>query len=174
MTPERIDEKVRQSRDKNEYRRWLAVRLSLKRRLPHHEIADILAVSLTAVDQWLGAYNREGEAALRPKTENCGRKPFLKAEEEREILEEFTTKAENGELVTAGQIRAELARRLGRPVSAAYPYRVLERGGWRKIKPRPVHPKANKEAQQELKKTSKPTYWKPPEPSTKIIKGQSE
>jgi Winged helix-turn helix len=32
-------------------------------------------------------------------------------------------------------------------------YRLLNRHGWRKLVPRPVHPKANKEEQEQFKKT---------------------
>jgi hypothetical protein len=39
--------------------------------------------------------------------------------------------------------------------------RLLKRHGWRKPMPRPVHPKAKAEAQEEFKKTLRPA-WKPP------------
>jgi hypothetical protein len=39
--------------------------------------------------------------------------------------------------------------------------RLLKRHGWRKPVPRPIHPKAQAEAQQEFKKTLRPA-WKPP------------
>ena len=44
---------------------------------------------------------------------------LLEPEKEREILEEFKAKAENGELVTAAQIRAELIERLGKKYTLA-------------------------------------------------------
>ena len=173
LTGDEIKEKLRAAKGKGQYRRWLAVNLSLRKRLSHHEIAEILGVSVQAVHQWLGAYNREGEKALLPKAENRGRKPFLDSEKEAEIIKEFNDIALKGELVTVDKISSKISKIVGKKVSVGYPYKVLERQRWRKIKPRPTHPKADEKAREDLKKTSLPASWKPPKRFTKTTKDGS-
>jgi Winged helix-turn helix len=41
----------------------------------------------------------------------------------------------------------------GTRVAESTIYRLLDRHGWRKLMPRPKHPKASPEAQEQLKKT---------------------
>src|SRR3982751_3398415 len=43
---------------------------------------------------------------------------------------------------------------LGRPVHPSVVYRALPRPGWRKVIPRPRHPKANEEAREAFKKVT--------------------
>jgi hypothetical protein len=63
-------------------------------------------------------------------------------EEEEKMLNEFKEKAKSGELVTAKEIQKEYEKRIGHEIrSHGQIYKVLKRHGWRKLKPRPEHPK---------------------------------
>jgi hypothetical protein len=57
-----------------------------------------------------------------------------------------------GQILTAPQLRAELEKLTERRVSLAYVYRLLHRHGWRKLMPRPRHPQATTEAQEQFKR----------------------
>jgi transposase len=92
-------------------------------------------------------------------------------EEEEALLSEISEKAMQGLVVIAHPIREYVERKLGRAVSKDYAYDLLHRHGWRKVSPRPEHPKVNKEEQEEFKKNSL-SSWRPPlKASRKKIRG---
>lgn len=70
-------------------------------------------------------------------------------------IKPFFEKAEKGQITTASKIKEALEERIGHAVAESTVYRLLNRHGWRKIAPRPAHPKTNKEEQETFKKTSK-------------------
>ena len=72
-------------------------------------------------------------------------------QEERELLMPFFERAKNGELTTIAQIKQEFEKRVGHKVHETTIYRLLKRHEWRKLVPRPFHPKANKEEQRFFK-----------------------
>jgi transposase len=51
--------------------------------------------------------------------------------------------------------------------------RLLRRHGWRKPMPRPVHPKASPEAQEQFKKTSQPQLRRPSRPARQMTSDPS-
>ena len=51
------------------------------------------------------------------------------------------------------RVKAAYEQILGRKVPKSTVYRMLARHGWRKVMPRPRHPKADASAQAEFKKT---------------------
>ena len=67
-------------------------------------------------------------------------------------MESFEESAEQGALLVANEIKEALEKRLGHKVHKTTVYRMLHRNGWRKIVPRPKHPKCNKEAGEAFKK----------------------
>ena len=52
------------------------------------------------------------------------------------------------------RVKAAYEQVLGRKVPKSTIYRMLARHGWRKVAPRPRHPKSEASAQAELKKTA--------------------
>jgi transposase len=63
-------------------------------------------------------------------------------EEELEILDSFAEKAHLGQITSVQEIKAAFDSKLGRETSGGYIYMLLTRHGWRRVKPRPKHPKA--------------------------------
>jgi len=78
----------------------------------------------------------------------------LSAEQECELLAPFTAKAQTGGLLHVSEIKQALEQQVGITVAASTVYRMLDRHGWRKVVPRPRHPKADMQAQSAFKKTS--------------------
>ena len=70
----------------------------------------------------------------------------MTAEEEAELLDAFASEAERGRVLVIDDIKAALKSRLGRQVHKTTVYRMLHRHDWRKICPRPSHPKQNPKA----------------------------
>ena len=52
------------------------------------------------------------------------------------------------------EIRAAYERAVGHPVPKSTVYRMLARQGWRKLAPRPRHPRSDIQAQEAWKKNS--------------------
>ena len=56
-------------------------------------------------------------------------------------------------MLIVSSIHRDYEQEIGHKVPPSTIYRMLERHGWRKIVPRPSHPKADPESQASFKKT---------------------
>jgi hypothetical protein len=89
---------------------------------------------------------------------------LVDVEQEQHFLAPFLTRAQTGELVTVAELHRAFETHVGHEVDDSMIYRLLHRHGWRKLVPRPRHPKAQEEAQESFKKTvraKQPTEWRP-------------
>ena len=85
---------------------------------------------------------REGVESLIGERRGQSRgKAHLSLKEEKAFLEEFKKKAESGELVTIRELYASHCARVNKNLNRTVTYRLLRRHRWRKITPRPEHPK---------------------------------
>ncbi len=117
------------------------------------EIALHTGVSATTVHRVISTYNRLGPAALETPGKGGRRHEYLTREEERQFLAAFFARAEAGEIATTAEIWRAFETRIGHAVDDSTIYRLLNRHGWRKLMPRPRHPKADPQAQAQFKKT---------------------
>jgi transposase len=145
---------VREAPDKGAYQRRLAVWLTGVCRLPAHRVAESLCVSKQAVWLWIAQYNQQGPEGLQRRGRGGRRWAWLSWEEEERFLEKRQQAAGRGQILTAPQLRAELEKFTAHRVSLAYVYRLLHRHGWRKLGPRPRHPRAQPAVQERFKKNS--------------------
>jgi len=118
----------------------------------NEEIAVRTGYNVRYITTLMGQYKNQGlEEFIRIKQTSHRRN--LSEKEETEVLERFEQAAEAGQELTVSEIQKRLEKALGRPASHDYAYRVLHRHGWRKVMPRPKHPKAaTKEEQDSSKK----------------------
>jgi transposase len=133
--------------------RWLIIYNALVDPRPAAEIATHCGVSKDMVHQVISRYNRCGVAAVETAGKGGRHHEYLSLEHEQEFLAPFFARAERGEIATAAEIKQAFERRVGHEVEESTIYRLLNRHGWRKLAPRPRHPKSNKEAQEQVKKT---------------------
>lgn len=99
----------------------------------------------------IGQYRKQGlEEFIRMKQTSHHRN--LSEEQESIVLQQFEQEAEAGHELTVTEIRKGLEEVLGRETTPDYVYRVLHRHGWRKIMPRPRHPKAATQEEQDSSK----------------------
>ena len=117
------------------------------------EIARHCGVSKATVHDVISTYNRLGVAAVETAGKGGRRHQYLTREEEEQFLAPFFARAEEGELTTTAEIWRAFESRVGHHVDDSTIYRLLNRHGWRKLMPRPRHPKADPQAQEQLKKT---------------------
>jgi transposase len=135
---------------------WLRAALGLKAT----EIAKAVGWRADWVRRVQARYRREGEEALRDQPKGGRRHCHLTAVEEEAVLASFVQQAEQGQVAIAGPVRQAYETQLGRPVHHSVIYRALHRQGWRKIQPRPRHPKADLAVQEEFKKSSRFSFRK--------------
>jgi len=118
-------------------------------------IGEALGYSASYITELVGKYKKEGMEAIiiDKRTSNNRRMSFV---EERKFLEQFEEIAEAGQLVTIDGILKKFEELTEKESSTTTIYNLLKRHGWRKLKPRPRHPKgASEEEQESSKKNSK-------------------
>ena len=133
--------------------RWLIIYNALVEPRKAEEIARHCGVSKATVHDVISTYNRLGVAAVETAGKGGRRHQYLTLEEEEQFLAPFFARAEEGLLTTTAEIWRALESRVGHKVDDSTMYRLLNRHGWRKLMPRPRHPKADPQAQEQFKKT---------------------
>ena len=136
----------------SEFRRFLCLWMRAEQELPtaviagatgFHE-ATVRIVQRDFIDRGIDAIIGGGRGGRRHQ--------LMEPDEEAAFLKGFLKAAGDASLLTVVAIKAALEKRLGRRVHHSTVYRMLERNGWRKVVPRPKHPKQSKEAAEAFKK----------------------
>ena len=118
------------------------------------EIARTMGVSLSTVNRAHMAYDHGGLKALKPKP-NGGRKhENMTLAEEKALLTRFARAAGAGEMLNIHDLKAAYEKAIGHATSDSTVYNLLHRHGWRKLMPRPHHPKRDLAAQNAFKKAA--------------------
>jgi transposase len=128
---------------------WLRASLGLTA----DQVATAIGWHPNSVRKLQARYLKEGEAAL--KRAGRGGRYFqnLTIEEERQLLQEFLVQSEAGGILEVSRVKTAYEQALGRQVPKSTVYRMLARHGWRKVLPRPRHPKSDAATQAAFKKT---------------------
>jgi transposase len=150
---EKLAMELKRAQTKGEFQRvqclWLRASLGLS--------ADQVAIALGwhpgSVRKLQARYFREGEVVLRDKGRGGRYNQNLTLEAERQLLQKFLAQSEKGGILEVSRVKAAYEQVLGRKVPKSTIYRMLARHGWRKVVPRPRHPKSDASAQTEFKKT---------------------
>src|SRR3954451_17784655 len=153
---ERLAALLQEARSKAEDQRIQCVWLRAALSLPAAQMATALGWQVGSVRQVHSDYLRQGEAVLRSKPSGGRHRQNLTLAQEKELLLPFLEQAAVGGVLVAAPVQAAYETALGRPVHHSVVYRALHRHGWRKIMPRPKHPKASEEAQETFKKAAHP------------------
>ena len=146
-----------ESKEKNKKRsRKYKVIIYKYEKKKNKEIAEMVELSVYRISQILREFKEQGiEKFTEQKYKGNHRN--LTVEEEEEMLEEFKEAAEKGELVTVNAIKEKFDKEIGRDTGRGYIYYVLARHDWRKVKPRPKHPK--KASDEEIDASKKLTLY---------------
>jgi transposase len=135
-----------------ELKRFLCVWLRAEQGLPATEIARAVGFHDVTVRDVQKEFIAKGVRAFGCGGRGGRRRQLMTLEEEAEFLKGFLESAADASLLTARAMKSALEERLGRPVHESTVYRILKRHGWRKLVPRPMHPKQDKEALEAFKK----------------------
>jgi len=157
LTIEQVKEKMKEAKDPKQLQRWQIVYTALLEPRRAEEIATSIGISKSLVHKVISRYNREGIQSIEVKSSGGRYHEYLTKEPEGHFLLPFFKQAEQGEFVTVKTIHLAYEERIGHCVHVTTIYRLLRRHGWRKVQPRPRHPKADIAAQEAFKKN-----WHPP------------
>src|SRR4030081_3935828 len=115
-------------------------------------IAEAMGVSLSTVNRAHMAYDGGGLQALKSKPSGGRKRENMTLAEERVLLARFAKAAGAGEMLNIHDLKAAYERAIGHATSNSTLYNLLARHGWRKLMPRPFHPKRDIAAQNAFKK----------------------
>ena len=117
-------------------------------------IAEALGVSLSTVNRAHMDYDHGDIKALKPKPSGGRQRQNMTLAEEKALLARFAKAAGAGEMLNIHDLKRAYEQAIGHQTSNSTVYNLLHRHGWRKLMPRPFHPKRDVEAQNAFKKTA--------------------
>jgi transposase len=153
-TVARLAERLKRADSHSEYQRVQCVLIRATLGSSAAEIARLLGWSTTTVHVLHSRWSKEGDAVFDVRGRGGRRHQHLTLEQEAALLAPFVERADAGGMLTVAEIHRAYQKRSGKAVAPSTIYRLLERHGWRKVVPRPRHPKANVAAQAAFKKTA--------------------
>ena len=118
------------------------------------QIAELLGWSTATVHVLHSRWSKEGDAIFDLRRRGGRHNQHLSPEQEQQLLAPFVERAKAGGMLTVAEIQQAYQEQLGKEVAPSTVYRLLDRHGWRKVVPRPKHPKADVAAQAAFKKTA--------------------
>lgn len=149
------EQAVRQAQDGRALREAQAVLLPALHGLSLEDTGRLIGRSRATVVRLRSRFKRGVEQPEEPAGQWGGRRrQNMTPEEEAAFLAPFFEQAKTGGILVVAPIKAAYEEALGRKVPDSTVYRLLARHGWRKIAPRPRHPKGDPQAQQAWKKNS--------------------
>ena len=152
-TVSRLPLEMKRAKSKAEFQRLQCVWLRASLGLSSKQVATALGWHPCSVRRVQSHYLKEGEVSLKGAGRGGRRRQNLTLQQEGELLQEFLASSGKGGILEVSRIKAAYENLLERKVPHSTVYRMLARHGWRKIAPRPRHPKADASAQAEFKKT---------------------
>lgn len=153
LSLDEVKQKIRTASSFWHRQKWSVVYNALVDPRPASEIAQHTGVSLGTVHRVISKYNLKGTIALETPGKGGRRNCYLTFEEEKEFLATFFQKAAKGKIPTVKEIKLAFEKRIGQSVNKTTIYRLLDRHQWRKIVPRPCHPKGYPSEREAFKKT---------------------
>jgi transposase len=151
---ERLAERLKRAQSHSEYQRIQCVLIRATLGSTAAQIAQLLGWSVATVHVMHSRWAKEGEAIFDVRRRGGRHHQHLTLEQEQELLAPFVQRAHDGGMLTVAEIEQAYRECSGKDVARSTIYRLLERHGWRKVAPRPRHPKADSAAQVAFKKTA--------------------
>jgi transposase len=139
---------------KGDQKRRERIRMMLLREsgMTQPAIAQAMGVSLSTVNRAHMSYDGGGVKALQSKPCGGRKRENMTVADEKALLARFAKAAGAGELLNIQDLKAAYEKAIGHETSNSTVYNLLGRHGWRKLMPRPFHPKRDISAQNSFKK----------------------
>lgn len=156
-----IKASLKSSKNTVEFKRWQCLyMISTMDKVSADYLSDVLCLSKPTIYSIVQKFNKQGKISVKPKLKGGRKRSLLSWEQEVEVMNSLTEEAKQGKLITANAIRKSIEEKVGKKVSDDFLWDLFHRHGWKKKKPRPVHPKSNKQLQDDFKKNSR-MIWTP-------------
>ncbi len=149
-----LADRLKLARSHGEYQRIQCVLIRVTLGSKASEIAQLLGWSTATEHVIHSRYAKEGDALFDLTGRGGRHHQHMSVKQEVQLLAPFTEKAKAGGLLHVSEIKRALEKQVGGAVAASTVYRMLDRHDWRKVVPRPRHPKADMQAQDAFKKTA--------------------
>lgn len=149
----RLAERLKRANSHSEYQRIQCVLIRATLGSTAAQIAQLLGWSTATVHVIHSRWANEGDAIFELHGRGGRHHQHLSAQQEAEVLAPFLAKAEAGGMLKVAEIQQAYEHKIGKGVAPSTVYRLLDRHCWRKVVPRPRHPKADVAAQTAFKKT---------------------
>jgi transposase len=152
----RLAERLKRAQSHSEYQRIQCVLIRATLGSSAAQIAQLLGWSTATVHVLHSRWAKQGDAIFDLRGRGGRRHQHLSAEQEAQLLAPFVARAEAGGMLKVAEIQQAYEQHAGVAVAPSTIYRLLDRHGWRKVVPRPRHPKADVAAQAAFKRTPPP------------------
>ena len=153
-TVARLADRLKRADTQAQYQRIQCVLIRATLGSSAAQIAQLLGWSTATVHVLHSRWASEGDAVFGVRGRGGRHRQHLSPDEEAALLAPFVERADAGGMLTVAEIARAYQKRSGKAVAPSTIYRMLERHGWRKVVPRPRHPKADVAAQAAFKKTA--------------------
>jgi transposase len=149
-----LEKQLKQAKTTREYKYAQVLYLRGRHQQTGEEIARATQYSMDNVNKILKGYFTKGLKLFKDMGKPTSRRRYnLTAKEEQIFIEQYLQEAKAGRLIEVSRIKKAYEQRIGRKTSKSVVYSILHRHNWRKIVPRPRHPKHNVEKAAAFKKT---------------------
>jgi len=146
---------LKKTKTKADFQRVQCLWLRAEFAMSSDQVGIAIGYSPATVKKLWSEYFSKGEKALIGLGRGGRRRANLSIEAEKKLLAGFFEKAERGGVLIVAEIKETYEKTIGHPVPKSTVYRMLARHGWRKIAPRPRHPKFDPQKMEEFKKNSR-------------------
>lgn len=141
------------TKDLQEYKRLQCIYFRAKNDYSAKEIADLTGYSEQTVRDIHSLFLKGGFKALKIKEKGGRYNTVLTEKEEKELIDQFEKESQKGGIVEVSKIHEAIKEKAGKNIAKSTTYRILDRHNWRKITPRPSHPKSSIKDADRFKKT---------------------
>jgi hypothetical protein len=145
-----VETALKEVKSKDGYQRAQAVWLRMRFDYPAAKIADILGMNVGSIWKIHSRFFKYGAGIFQNSPKGGRLHENLSEKEEGTFLSPFVKAAGKSGILVITQLKKAYEGKLGRKVPKSTIYRILERNGWRKTA---HHPKADRKAQEDFKKT---------------------
>lgn len=118
------------------------------------EIADMVGYNVSYVRQVQANFWKYGDLSFNLKKRGGRNNSIFQIEEEKELIDKFEKESKQGGIIEVSKIHKVLEEKAKKKIAQSTIYRMLDRHNWRKIMPRPYHPKSNQKKTEAFKKTT--------------------
>lgn len=154
LTVSEIDKCIKETKGFWKIQRWLVIRQGLITPSSAESLGKSVGLKKSTTQLLISNYNKYGKSAINTKGKGGRKYGYMTLEQEKEFLKSCEQKALSGQYTTVLDIQKAFEKIIGNTVAKTTVYNLLKRHGWRKLVPRPSHPKSDIEKQNTFKKTS--------------------